>query len=120
MDFKPEPLSVRIDYDAIVEAANAGNQITVLCDLQSGINKWTGGGALIYAGSIYQKFNLWIPNLDSSEAQAILRLIETRYGSQGRNYVYVTGEASLYPPNEQGKPQMVITDVEQLNDLPPS
>lgn len=113
-------LSVRIDYDAIVEAAKAGNQITVLCDLQSGINKWTGGGALIYAGSIYQKFNLWIPNRDSPEAQTILRLIETRYGNQGRNYVYVTGEASLYPPNVQGKPQMVITDVDQLKDFPPS
>jgi micrococcal nuclease len=113
-------LSVRVDYDAIVEAAKAVNQITVLCDLQSGINKWTGGGALIYAGSIYQKFNLWIPNRDSPEAQAILRLIENRYGNQGRNYVYVTGEASLYPPNEQGKPQMVISDVEQLNDFPPS
>jgi micrococcal nuclease len=114
-------LSVRIDYDAIVEAAKAGNQITVLCDLQSGINKWTDGGALIYAGSIYQKFNLWIPNSDSPGAQTILRLIETRYGKGGRrNYVYVTGEASLYPPNEQGKPQMVITDVEQLKDFPPS
>jgi len=112
-------LSVRTDYDAIVEAAKAGNQITVLCDLQSGINKWTGGGALIYAGSIFHKFNLWIPNLDSPKAQAILRLIETRYGSQGRNYVYVTGEAGLYPSNEQGKPQMVISDVEQFGDFPP-
>jgi micrococcal nuclease len=76
---------------------------------------------LIYAGSIYQKFNLWIPDRDSPKAQAILRLIETRYGKEGRrNYVYVTGEASLYPRNEQGKPQIVITDIEQLKDFPPS
>ncbi len=114
-------LSVRTDYDAIVEAAKAGNQLTVLCDLQTGINAWTGGGALIYAGSIFQKFNLWIPNRDSSEAQTVLRLIENRYGGQGRrNYVYVTGEASMYPSNAQGKPQVVITDVEQLKDFPPS
>lgn len=113
-------LSVRTEYDAIVEAAKAGNQITVLCDLQSGINKWTGGGALIYAGSVFQKFNLWIPDKDSPAAQALLRLIENRYGKQGRNYVYVSGEASLYPSNEQGKPQMVITGVEQLKDFPPS
>lgn len=112
-------ISVRTDYDAIVEAAKAGNQLTVLCDLQSGINAWTGGGALIYAGSVFQKFNLWIPNRDSSKAQAILRLIETRYGGRGRNYVYVSGEASLYPPNEQGKPQMVISDVAQFADFPP-
>lgn len=112
-------LSVRTDYDAIVEAAKAGNQLTVLCDLQSGINAWTGGGALIYAGSIFQKFNLWIPNRDSPEAQTVLRLIENRYGGQGRNYVYVSGEASMYPANAQGKPQIVITDVEQLKDFPP-
>lgn len=112
-------VSVRTDYDAIVEAAKAGNQLTVLCDLQSGINAWAGGGALIYAGSVFQKFNLWIPNRDSSKAQAILRLIETRYGGRGRNYVYVSGEASLYPLNEQGKPQMVISDVAQFADFPP-
>jgi len=113
-------LSVRTDYDAIVEAAKAGNQLTVLCDLQSGINAWTGGGALIYAGSIFQKFNLWIPNRDSPDAQTVLRLIENRYGGQGRNYVYVSGEASMYPSNAEGKPQIVITDVEQLKDFPPS
>jgi micrococcal nuclease len=113
-------LSVRTDYDAIVEAAKAGNQLTVLCDLQTGINAWTGGGALIYAGSIFQKFNLWIPNRDSPEAQTVLRLIENRYGGQGRNYVYVSGDASMYPSNAQGKPQIVITDVEQLKDFPPS
>ncbi len=98
----------------------AGNQLTVLCDLQTGINAWTGGGALIYAGSIFQKFNLWIPNRDSPEAQTVLRLIENRYGGQCRNYVYVSGKASLYPANAQGKPQIVITDVEQLKDFPPS
>ncbi len=113
-------LSVRTDYDALVEAAKAGNRLTVLCDLQSGINAWTGGGAVIYAGSIAQKFNLWIPNKESPAAQAILRLIENRYGSQGRGYLYVSGEASLYPTTAQGKPQIVITNVEQLKDLPPS
>ncbi len=112
-------LSVRTDYDAIVEAAKSGNQLTVLCDLQSGINAWTGGGALIYAGSVFQKFNLWIPNRDSPEAQTVLRLIENRYGKQGRNYMYVSGIASMYPPNPQGKPQIVITDVSQLKDFPP-
>ncbi len=80
-----EALSVRTDYDAIVEAAKAGNQLTVLCDLQTDINAWTGGGALIYAGSIFQKFNLWIPNRDSPDAQTVLRLIENRYGGQSRS-----------------------------------
>lgn len=112
-------LSVRLDYEDIVEAARAGNDMTVFCDLQGGINKWTGNGALIYAGSIFQKFNLWIPNLDTDAAQRILRLIETRYAGSGRGYLYVSGPASVYPPGATGKPQIVLTDVNQLADFPP-
>jgi micrococcal nuclease len=112
-------LSVRLDYDHLVEAARTGNEVTVFCDLQDGINQWTGNGALIYAGSIFQKFNLWIPDKDSPAAQTILRLIETRYAKSGRGYVYVSGSASLYPPNAEGKPQIMITEVKQLADFPP-
>lgn len=113
-------LSIRLDYDHLQEAARAGNEVTVFCDLQSGINQWTGNGALIYAGSKFQKFNLWIPDRDSAAAQTILRLIETRYASSGRGYVYVSGAASLYPPGHaDGKPQIVITDAKQLGDFPP-
>ncbi|NEP31919.1 MULTISPECIES: thermonuclease family protein [unclassified Moorena] len=112
-------LSVRLNYNEIVEAAKASNQITVLCDLQGGINKWPGNGALIYAGSRFHRFNLWIPDRDSQAAQTILGLIETRYAKSGRGYVYVTGTASLYPPNQDGKPQIVITDAKQLADFPP-
>ncbi|MGP1385937.1 MAG: thermonuclease family protein [Thainema sp.] len=112
-------LSVRINYDDIVAAARAEQELTVLCDLQGGINKWPGNGALIYAGSPFQKFNLWIPERDSATAQTILRLIETRYAKTGRGYVYVSGTASLYPPTADGNPQMVLTAVEQLADFPP-
>ena len=112
-------LSVRLDYEKIVSAAQAGNEITVFCDLQRGINKWLSNGALIYAGSKSHKFNLWIPNRDSAAAQTILRLIDTRYANSGRGYVYVSGQASLYPPNPDGKPQIVLTDVNQLADVPP-
>ncbi len=112
-------LSVRLNYEDIREAARAGHQMTVLCDLQAGINKWAGNGALIYAGSKFQKFNLWIPDRDSAAAQTILRLIETRYAASGRGYVYVSGIGSLYPPNADGKPQIVITDAKQLADFPP-
>lgn len=112
-------LSVRLEYDHLMEAARAGNEVTVFCDLQAGINRWTGNGALIYAGSTFQKFNLWIPDQDLPAAQTILRLIETRYANLGRGYAYVSGSASLYPPNMEGKPQIVITGVQQLADFPP-
>lgn len=106
--------SVRLDYDEITEAARDGSRLTILCDLQQGINRWTGGGALIYAGSPQHKFNLWIPDRDTPAAQEILSLIELRYAGQGRGYVYVTGEAVLY----RDKPQIVLTEREQLSDSP--
>lgn len=111
--------SVRLHYENIVEAAKGGSEITILCDLQGGINKWPGDGALIFGGSPTHKFNLWIPNRDSPPAQAILNLIETRYSGRGRSYVYVSGKASLFPPTETGKPQIVLTDIAQFSDLPP-
>ena len=111
-------LSVRLDYDGIVEAANVESSLTVFCDLQGGIHKWAGDGALIYAGSIAQKFNLWIPERDSATAQEILRLIETRYAGHGLGYVYVRGEATMYP-DEKGVPEIVLRDMTQLSDFPP-
>jgi hypothetical protein len=76
-------------------------------------------GALIYAGSIKHKFNVWIPDRELVPAMEILTLIEKRYAGQRRGYVYVSGKASLYPPSERGKPQIKLTSVEQLSDLPP-
>lgn len=110
-------LSVRLDYEAIRQAAHNGERMTVLCDLQGGINRWTGGGALIFAGSITHKFNLWIPDRESPEAVRILRLVNNRYAGQGRGYVVVTGEANRYPDNDDGKPQIVLSDAAQLSDL---
>lgn len=112
-------LSVRLDYEDIVVAAKTGSDLMVLCDLQGGIAKWPGGGALIYAGSPTHKFNLWIPDRNSTTSQRVLSLIEKRYTGHGRGYVYVSGKASLYPPNASGKPEIVLTDVAQLGDLPP-
>ena len=111
-------LSIRLDYDEIVEAANAKSPLTVLCDLQGGIHKWAGDGALIYAGSIAQKLNLWIPERGSATAQETLRLIETRYAGHGLGYVYVSGEATMYP-DENGVPEIILQDMSQLSDFPP-
>lgn len=109
-------LSVRLDYADIEATANNENRVTVLCDLQGGINRWPGDGALIFAGSPTHKFNLWIPDRADDPAQAILRLIEKRYAGHGRGYVYVSGQASLH----SGKPQIVLTDIAQLSDIPPN
>lgn len=110
--------SVRLDYNQIVAAATHGHRLTVFCDLQGGVSQWPGDGALIFAGSPQHKFNLWIPERESSMAQQIVRLIEKRYTDYGRGYVYVSGEASLFPPHEGGKPQIVLTAINQLADQP--
>ena len=107
-------LSVRLDYGKVRDAAKDGDSITVLCDLTGGVNKWAGGGALIYAGSVHHKFNLWIPDADTDQAQQIIRLIETRYAEPGRGYAYVSGTASEYG----GKPQIVLTNPDQISDFP--
>jgi micrococcal nuclease len=111
--------SVRLDYPEILEAASQGSHMSVFCDLQGGINQWTDSGALVYAGSPHHKFNLWIPDLESTAAVTIVNLIEKRYSGYGRGYVYVSGQASLWPPNGGGKPQIVLTDRRQLSDMPP-
>lgn len=110
--------SVRVDYAEILEAASQGSNMTVFCDLQGGVNKWSDAGALVYAGSPHHKFNLWIPDPESTAAVAIINLIEKRYSGYGRGYVYVSGHAHLWPQNGDGKPQIVLTDKNQLSDLP--
>lgn len=67
--------------------------------------------------AITHKFNLWIQDRESPEAIRILRLVNHRYAGQGRGYVVVTGEASRYPDNDDGKPQIVLTDAALLSDL---
>jgi micrococcal nuclease len=107
-------LSVRLDYQKIVDAAEANQFATIFCDLQGGINKWTGGGALIYAGSKFHKFNLWLPEADSEAMAPLLRLLEKRYTGQGRGYVSVSGTVKKYGD----KPEIVVTDINQISDFP--
>lgn len=107
-------LSVRLDYEKILLAAENEDEIAILCDLQDGINKWTGDGALIYAGSKYHKFNLWIPDRTEENAIEIINLAEKRYSGQGRGYVYVKGKVTKY----NNIPEIVLTSKNQLSDFP--
>lgn len=107
-------LSVRLDYEQIVQASENEEDIVVFCDLQNGINIWTGGGAVIWAGSIFHKFNLWIPDIDSDESKKIINLINKRYSNGGKGYVYVKGKAEQY----NNKPQIVLKSIDQLSDFP--
>jgi Tol biopolymer transport system component len=115
-------LSVRLDYQRLLETIAPRVIVTVLCDLQEGVKRWPGG-AVVYAGSPQHKFNLWIPDLRNGEKEQLIELIEKRYSGQdeesyfglGRGYVYVIGDVTDY----EGKPQIVLESIGQLSDVPP-
>jgi micrococcal nuclease len=114
-------LSVRLDYQRLVQLINTDMFVTVLCDLQTGVKRWPGG-AVVYAGSPQHQFNLWIPER-SEEMVPLITLIEKRYSGQeeksysglGRGYVYVSGGITEY----NNKPQIELTDTSQLSNVPP-
>lgn len=107
-------LSVRLNYDVIVEAADTNSDAVILGDLQNGISKEYQSGYKIFAGSKYHKFNLWIPKTSNNNIDDIVHLIETRYSNYGRGYVYVSGKVNRYP-TEEGIPQIVVTNTDQLS-----
>ncbi|MEG3877333.1 thermonuclease family protein [Microcoleus sp. herbarium7] len=106
--------SLKLDYPKILAASETGKSITVFCDLQAGINKWIGDNALIHAGSVYHKLDLWIPDAETETMAPLKRLIDKRYAGLGRGYVYVSGKVEHY----KGKPQIVLKDIKQLSDFP--
>jgi micrococcal nuclease len=106
--------SVRLDYPQILAASETGKSITIFCDLQAGINKWIGDNALIHAGSVYHRLDLWIPDVETDIMAPLKRLIDKRYAGQGRGYVYVSGKVEQY----KGKPQIVLKHIKQLSDFP--
>ncbi len=109
-------LSVRLDYQRLQAAAKQNESVTVFSDIQQGIKPRPGDGALIYAGSPGQPFNLWIPRARDEDRIPLVRLIKTRYAIEGgRNYVYVSGHAETF----KDIPQIVLTELGQLSDLPP-
>ncbi|MEG3979900.1 thermonuclease family protein [Microcoleus sp. T3B2] len=108
-------LSLRLNYPKILAASEISKSITIFCDLQAGITKRIGGSAVIYAGAVYHKLDLWIPDAETDERDPLKRLIEKRYAGLGRGYVYVTGKVEQY----KGKPQIVLKDIKQLSDFPP-
>ncbi len=108
-------ISVRLDYQKILDAAENNQQITVFCDLQGGINRRTGNGAVIFAGSPQHKFNLWIADRFSEQGLKIINLVEKRYTGINRGYVYVTGKVVFYKP---GRPQIVLDSFTQFSDYP--
>ncbi len=108
-------LSVRLDYPKILAAADQEDWITIFCDLQDGVTKWIGSGALIHTGSKDHIVKLWIPEAKNGQNSAIVQLIQKRYAGLGRGYVYVSGKVVMY----RDKPEIPLTDLKQISDFCP-
>jgi len=112
----PDLLNTRLDYDTIATRAQSGDTVTVFTELRS--YKFAGQKSVVVRiGSVKQPFSIFIPDATTDEGQKILNLLENRYISKGddyprRSYAYLTGQLSLY----RDKPQMVVTDAEQIKD----
>jgi micrococcal nuclease len=108
--------SVRLDYPKILAAAEKNEQITIFCDLQDGVTKWIGSGALIHTGSKDHILKLWIPEAKYQKNAPLVQLIQKRYAGLGRGYVYVQGQVIMY----RDKPEITLTDLKQLSDFCPN
>ena len=109
-------LSVRLDFPKIIAAAEKKAEITIFCDLQDGITKWIGSGALIHTGSKDHILKLWIPEAKFEKNAPLVQLIQKRYAGLGRGYVYVRGQVVMY----RDKPEITLTDLRQLSDFCPT
>ncbi|MGI9567821.1 MAG: thermonuclease family protein [Nitrosopumilus sp.] len=123
---KPNLLSVRLNYEKIIEKAQNSESATIFCDLQDGIQNFSSGSVL-FAGSPNHPFNLWIPATDDGKSEQIVEFLLLRYTDrkhseeddstkrQRRNYVYVSGKVELY---RETTPQIVVNDPNQISDRP--
>lgn len=110
----------RLDYLAIEEKAENEESAIIFTELRS-IRRISGDRAIIGIGSRTQLFNVFIPDIISSEGQALLNLLNNRYISDGeirprRSYAYIQGRLSLFRDN----PQIIVTDPEQITDELPA
>lgn len=107
-------VDVRTDYPRILEAMQREETITLFCDLQQGISKWAGHGAVLFVGTQTSPFALWIPNAKDADKAPLIQKIEQRYAGHGRGFAYVTGKVESF----HDKPQIVLTNLSQLSDAP--
>ncbi|MGL5081892.1 MAG: thermonuclease family protein [Microcoleaceae cyanobacterium] len=108
-------LSVRLDYPQILSAAAQGKWVTIFCDLQDGVTKWIGSGALIHTGSKDHIVKLWIPEAKLEKNAPLVHLIQRRYSGLGRGYVYISGRVVMY----RDKPEVTLTNICQISDFCP-
>lgn len=114
--------NTRLDYQKLHAIAEAGEEVTVFMELRSFTP--IGSDHIVFqTGSLAQPYSLFIPEGNNGDGEPIMRLLLNRYVADGetaprRSYAYVTGPTNLFPDNASGRPQVVVTDPDQITDWP--
>lgn len=114
--------NTRLDYEKLVEIAKARQETTVFMELRS-FRPTAGEHIIFQTGSLSQPYQLFIPNGNSGGGEDIMRLLLNRYVAEGedkprRSYAYVTGPTKMFPNNDSGRPEIIVTDPAQITDWP--
>lgn len=119
-------LDSRQDYHEI--ANSVGEELTVFTEFD-GYERAGEKHAIVKIGSKEQPFQLFLPDaLETEGGQRLISLLEKRYiaTSDGvsvqrpnRSYAFVSGTVEQYP-EENGTPEMTVTSIEQIIDVPQS
>ncbi|MGY6412000.1 MAG: thermonuclease family protein [Alkalilacustris sp.] len=117
-------LDARMDYDQILDRAEAGKTATLF--IEYGSARPTGGPHHLLVGRSgdIRPLDTVIRNTHRPDGAAALTLARTRYmsegGSQRRSYMYVTAPLQMYRRGRQAVPELVVTEPEQITDDPPA
>lgn len=110
--------NTRLDYEKLVELAKKEESATIFTELRNP-KRIAVNNMFIGIGSVEKPFAVFIPKVDDNAGLKIMSLIKNRYISTDaehprRSYAYVKGNLSIYGE----KPQIIVTDVKQIMDLP--
>jgi micrococcal nuclease len=119
-----EIMNPRIDFETIKQWADEGRQATVFTEFQT-YQRLSSRKAVIHIGSQAQPFSIFIPDIETAQAQDLIELLQTRYiagGTEGgrtvteprRGYGYVRGQLKLF----NGRPEIVVDGPEDVSDHP--
>lgn len=114
--------NTRLDYARLVEIAKARQETTVFMELRD-FTPTSGDHIVFRTGSREQPYQLFIPNGNAGGGEDVMGLLLERYVAEGeakprRSYAYVTGPTKMFPDNENGRPEIVVTDPAQITDWP--
>ena len=108
----------------LVDIAKAGQETTVFMELRN-FRPTSGDHILFQTGSLSQPYQLFIPNGNSGGSDDVMKLLLNRYVAEGeskprRSYAFVTGPTKMFPDNDNGRPEIIVTDPAQITDWPNS